>query len=393
MLNVVHLRNQFPSGLTAHARPRATGLRHRRPAALGEGHLDVPVDGELGLAPSAPSARFSSGGRLRDRAGRRGDAGRARPAPARRRTRRSPPRRPRSPRVPLGLHRAGPAPIACLRRPGRWNLATRDAFGAFVGAYGEVMKSNRVEADCKTLALFFMDQFARSTRGTPGCAADARRRRRVAPRLSWTSITARNTGYSRRWRPRFCPGVRGGEAHREGRPDALDDLRRQRRRRRGITCATVGQRATVEAWRPTTGATARRRRCRSRRPRRVADLHEPRRRQRLGPRDHRRPRRAPGDKTKVVLAVGSFDDVKDADDDARAGPLLTSTTTREEVTVVLERGFASPRTAARRPGRRSPGTLPRGSTRPSTPLDGRAPALAARRRALGRRARTRSAPA
>ena len=33
------------------------------------------------------------------------------------------------------------------------------AFGDFVENYWEIMKTNRVEADCKSLALFFMDQF------------------------------------------------------------------------------------------------------------------------------------------------------------------------------------------------------------------------------------------
>ena len=33
------------------------------------------------------------------------------------------------------------------------------AFGQFVEKYWEVMKANRVEGDCKSLALFFMDQF------------------------------------------------------------------------------------------------------------------------------------------------------------------------------------------------------------------------------------------
>lgn len=35
----------------------------------------------------------------------------------------------------------------------------RNAFGQFVGFYWEVMKRNRVEGDCKNIALFFMDQF------------------------------------------------------------------------------------------------------------------------------------------------------------------------------------------------------------------------------------------
>lgn len=35
----------------------------------------------------------------------------------------------------------------------------RQAFGQFVGFYWEVMKRNRVEGDCKNIALFLMDQF------------------------------------------------------------------------------------------------------------------------------------------------------------------------------------------------------------------------------------------
>ena len=35
----------------------------------------------------------------------------------------------------------------------------RNAFGQFVGWYWEVMKRNRVEGDCKNIALFLMDQF------------------------------------------------------------------------------------------------------------------------------------------------------------------------------------------------------------------------------------------
>ncbi|WP_020560792.1 peptidoglycan-binding domain-containing protein [Thiofilum flexile] len=38
------------------------------------------------------------------------------------------------------------------------------AYGKFVGDYWEVMKSNEVEGDCKNLALFFMDQFRKQLR-------------------------------------------------------------------------------------------------------------------------------------------------------------------------------------------------------------------------------------
>lgn len=40
----------------------------------------------------------------------------------------------------------------------------RNAFGQFVGFYWEVMKRNRVEGDCKNIALFFMDQFRKQLR-------------------------------------------------------------------------------------------------------------------------------------------------------------------------------------------------------------------------------------
>lgn len=40
----------------------------------------------------------------------------------------------------------------------------RSAFGQFVGFYWEVMKRNRVEGDCKNIALFFMDQFRKQLR-------------------------------------------------------------------------------------------------------------------------------------------------------------------------------------------------------------------------------------
>lgn len=40
----------------------------------------------------------------------------------------------------------------------------RTAFGQFVGFYWEVMKRNRVEGDCKNIALFFMDQFRKQLR-------------------------------------------------------------------------------------------------------------------------------------------------------------------------------------------------------------------------------------
>ncbi len=52
--------------------------------------------------------------------------------------------------------------MVTLTTPGTVNWShpqVREAYGRFVGEYWDVLKANGVEADCKTLALFFMDQF------------------------------------------------------------------------------------------------------------------------------------------------------------------------------------------------------------------------------------------
>jgi len=46
------------------------------------------------------------------------------------------------------------------RRDFSWNHPdVQTAYGEFIAHYWEVLKENRIEADCKSLALFFMDQF------------------------------------------------------------------------------------------------------------------------------------------------------------------------------------------------------------------------------------------
>lgn len=46
------------------------------------------------------------------------------------------------------------------KRDFSWNHPhVQEAYGEFVENYWEVLKENRIEADCKSLALFFMDQF------------------------------------------------------------------------------------------------------------------------------------------------------------------------------------------------------------------------------------------
>jgi hypothetical protein len=63
----------------------------------------------------------------------------------------------------LSNHEAlGLAKLAPLKEGGRadWtHPGVQQAYGEFVAAYWEHLKANRVEADCKTLSLFFLDQF------------------------------------------------------------------------------------------------------------------------------------------------------------------------------------------------------------------------------------------
>jgi hypothetical protein len=74
----------------------------------------------------------------------------------------------------------------------RWNdAATQQAFGAFCKLYWEVMKRNEIEADCKTIALFLMDQFRKKVRldtghelPMPGVG------KRRLPALAWKHFTA-----------------------------------------------------------------------------------------------------------------------------------------------------------------------------------------------------------
>src|SRR5688572_31612274 len=51
-------------------------------------------------------------------------------------------------------------PYTTLFRSVNWkHPEVQAAYGKFVSEYWGVLKENRVEADCKTVALFFMDQF------------------------------------------------------------------------------------------------------------------------------------------------------------------------------------------------------------------------------------------
>jgi peptidoglycan hydrolase-like protein with peptidoglycan-binding domain len=77
-------------------------------------------------------------------------------------------------------------------RPVNWSHPEiRTAYGAFVGQYWDVVKSNAVECDCKTLALFFMDQFRAKVKADVG--VDLPRSSSLPAPSNWTAATADKT--------------------------------------------------------------------------------------------------------------------------------------------------------------------------------------------------------
>jgi hypothetical protein len=89
---------------------------------------------------------------------------------------------------------AGPrlSPIRDRSRPVDWNHPeVQAAYGAFSASYWQTMKENRVEADCKTLSLFMMDQFRAKVRADLGVQLA---RPATLPAKAWVAATAAATG-------------------------------------------------------------------------------------------------------------------------------------------------------------------------------------------------------
>lgn len=91
--------------------------------------------------------------------------------------------------------------IADPARPIGWSHPeVRAAYGKFVGEYWSALKDNRVEADCKTLALFFMDQFRKKLKEDTGIQLPLSRtaQGRVPP-STWVAATAdKSAGFFQR---------------------------------------------------------------------------------------------------------------------------------------------------------------------------------------------------
>lgn len=75
-----------------------------------------------------------------------------------------------------------------------WNHPdVQEAYGTFVEHYWEVMKENRIEADCKSLALFFMDQFRKKVAEDSGYKLPLPSSKGSLPNRRWDIATRSKT--------------------------------------------------------------------------------------------------------------------------------------------------------------------------------------------------------
>ncbi len=111
----------------------------------------------------------------------------------------------------LGLPRL--APLTDRSRPADWNHPeVQAAYGAFVASYWGVLKDNRVEADCKTLSLFMMDQFRAKVKTDLGVQLP---RPAGLAAATWTAATAaRPSGFFSRFETlgQVRPGYENAQA-------------------------------------------------------------------------------------------------------------------------------------------------------------------------------------
>ena len=221
----------------------------------------------------------------------------------------------------------------------------RAAYGKFVGEYWPVLKANLVEADCKTMALFLMDQFRKKVKQDVGVqlplpgTAQGR-----IPASTWTAFTAdRPRGAFSRFStlPTVRPGYEAAQAIQRLDPKQ-SMLYGVNLRYAGADADVVARAATtVAAWDP------------------ARDNHGDQTRPEVplaqaqpgdivfidhtgdGKWDHTVnvvgvTRDAAGAVRQVKLAVGSFDDMKDADGATAPKGLDEVNDYAEEVTVDLD---------------------------------------------------------
>lgn len=111
----------------------------------------------------------------------------------------------------LGLERL--PPISDRSKPVNWaHPEVQKAYGDFTAAYWEHLKANRVEADCKTLSLFVMDQFRLKAKNDLGVQLPLPA---GLPKKDWVvGTTADPKGYFARFEtlPQVRPGYENAQA-------------------------------------------------------------------------------------------------------------------------------------------------------------------------------------
>lgn len=218
------------------------------------------------------------------------------------------------------------------------NPAVRESYGSFVAAYWETLKANRVECDCKTLSLFFLDQFRAKAQAELGVSIP---RPPGLVQSPWLAATASNPrGHFARFEglAQLRPGYE--TAQKLGRLDPKFSLLQGVNLRHADVDANMAARA-VKVTVPWSGARD------NRGDRTVPELPPGR----LEPGDliiidhtgdgrfdHmanvvKVDRDAAGKVRSLVIATGSYDDMKDADGKTHPRGLFEVNNYAEEVTI------------------------------------------------------------
>jgi hypothetical protein len=241
----------------------------------------------------------------------------------------------------LGLAKL--SPIVDRSRPVDWaHPEVQKAYGAFVDAYWQQLKTNRVECDCKTLSLFMMDQFRIKVKTDLGVQLP---RPAGLPASTWVASTAaKPNGFFSRF-DQLTNGVRPGY----GNAQAIQRLDPKASMLAGTNVRYAGVDANMasRAVKVTIPWSAARDNGGDQQ---VPEIPV----QQLNPGDvifidHTGDGRvdhmanvvkvnkdAAGKVTSLVLATGSFDDMKDADGATAPNSLAEVNNYAEEVTVTLD---------------------------------------------------------
>lgn len=231
-------------------------------------------------------------------------------------------------------------------KPVTWSHPeVRQAYSKFVGEYWNTLKENRLECDCKTLGLFFMDQFRAKVKADTGVQLPLPSSGQDAvPPAQWKVSTAENpNGYFSRFEdlPKVRPGYDAAQAIQKLDPKQ-SMLQGVNVRYPNVDANMVSRAATtVAGWDP-----ARDNQGDQTRPEIPVDKLQP---GDLVLIDHTGDKRydhvvnvikveknEAGQVTRLVLGTGSYDDMKDADGSTAPNGTEEVNNYTEEVTVDLD---------------------------------------------------------